>query len=215
MPSSNPETIPCVVGVAWRLVPKSVLDVGAGYGKFGALFREYCELAIANGDPADAKLGPHQRKVQIDALEGFPMYVGALHRAVYDNIFTVALEEFLSEQWAYDLIFLGDVLEHIDREVALRDVLPRLIERAQMGVLISVPATVRRQDAVFGNDLEIHRSQWFVKDFRRLTPYVHVGRKGSHLVAFVTRSKECLKRARGGRLRQKVRALRQAMRDGW
>ena len=213
MPSSNPETISLIVDIAWRLAPRSVLDIGAGYGKYGVLFREYCELRQSNGDHASAH--ERRRQVRVDALEGFAPYIGPLHEEVYDQIFVEDLVAFIEREWRYDLIFLGDVLEHIDREVALRAVMPALIDRSDMGVLVSVPSRVRRQEAVFGNDLEVHRSQWSTADFDRMAPYVYVGNKGSHRIAFLSRDPQSLQVVRGNALRQRLRRLRSALFDGW
>src|SRR5688500_13775984 len=126
MPSSNPETIPTIIEIAWRLSPRSVLDIGAGYGKYGVLFREYLELRHCDGG-VDVNAHPRadaRKTVRIDAVEGFPEYVGDLHRATYDEIHATNILDFLRHDWSYDLIFMGDVLEHIEKDIATRNLLP-------------------------------------------------------------------------------------------
>ncbi len=52
MPSSRPNTIPTVIHLVRQLKPKSILDVGVGFGKWGHLFREYTDINEAENDPA-------------------------------------------------------------------------------------------------------------------------------------------------------------------
>jgi len=163
MPSGNSDTIPITLHVVCDLAPKKVLDVGAGLGKYGVLFREYLELHHANRRPDFFEgNGNCQRQTRIDAVEGFRNYIGSLHKCVYDHIYVEDILEFISREWQYDVIFLGDVLEHFDKEVAKHKLLPTLTARAIMGVLIVVPAGYLEQGAIFGNPLEVHRSAWFL-----------------------------------------------------
>ena len=52
MPSSRPNTIPTVIHLVKQFQPKSILDVGIGFGKWGHLFREYTDINEAEKDPA-------------------------------------------------------------------------------------------------------------------------------------------------------------------
>jgi hypothetical protein len=212
MPSSNAENIPLVLHFAWRLAPQSVLDCGAGFGKYGVLFREYLELQAANGaGRTDTTLDLPKRQVRIDAVEGFGAYINGVHRAVYDNVFVETIEEFVKKDWSYDFIYLGDVLEHLEKDEAQQSILPSLISRARFGVLIVVPFEVEAQEAVFGNQLEIHRSRWTKQDFVPLAPYSFVGRRGAHLFAFLTRQAECVKKVKPNAIRRRLSAMKWAM----
>lgn len=181
MPSSNPQTIGVVLDIVWQLRPHSILDIGTGYGKYGVLFREYAELALGGRCHGPAE----ERRVRVDGVEAFADYVGELHRVVYDNVFTGDVVELAPDLTSYDVIFLGDVLEHIDKEIASSRLLPTLLKRAKMGVLVSVPAVTKEQEAVFGNEYEIHRSGWRLEDFRKVCPVVDGGVCGNHLVVFL------------------------------
>ena len=44
MPTSVPYCVPVIASIARQLRPKSVLDVGVGFGKYGYLFREYLDV---------------------------------------------------------------------------------------------------------------------------------------------------------------------------
>jgi len=217
MPSSSPEVIPVVIGLLWELAPRSVLDIGTGYGKYGVLFREYLELRHRQVRERNHEADPTRlnRLVQIDGVEGFADYVGDLHRAVYDNMYIENILDFAKREWEYDLIFMADVLEHMDKEVALKELLPKLVLAAKMGVLISVPAKVQEQHAEFNNELEIHRSQWNYRDFHKLAPFTHTGLKAGHLISFLTREHRYYRIARGNVLRRKLRSVKRAFQDSW
>lgn len=216
MPSGNPENIPIAVHLLWDLAPLHVLNLGAGYGKYGVLFREYLELRHARGGRewpgSEVRV---DRVARIDAVEGFASYIGELHKIVYDNIYIENILDFIKREWEYDFIFLCDVLEHIDKPVAQKELLPTLVDRARTGVLVIVPAEFEEQEALFGNALEIHRSFWSAKDFRDSAPYAFVGRKGVNLAVFLTRDKAYYQRVRGNPLRRKLRAFKRALRDSW
>ena len=67
MPSSAPDVIPAVVNLVWELAPRSILDIGAGNGKYGVLFRDYLEQRLL--DIKDNL--PVSRVARVDAVEGF------------------------------------------------------------------------------------------------------------------------------------------------
>lgn len=214
MPSSSPETVPVALRIAYALGPRSVLDVGTGYGKYGVLFREYLELrhCIEDGDHDDHN--GTARFVRIDGIEGFSKYIGPLHELVYDHMYQTDVAEFVSGDFAYDLIFMGDVLEHLDQSLAAATILPRFVEAADMGVLISVPADVKEQEAVFGNELERHRSSWRPSDFDGLANHVYCGRTGGHLIVFLTNNREAFEMVNpGGRVRRTMRAVKRSWRE--
>ncbi len=217
MPSSDPETIPAVVGLLMRLAPKDVLDIGAGYGKYGALFREYLEMVHTQSSqprlPGSTMW--QKRLVRLDAVEGFSDYVGKLHYAVYDNVFIENIFDFIKRQWEYDLIFMGDMLEHVEKEPAINELIPALLPRAKIGVVISVPACVAAQGAEFGNEMEVHRSRWDCADFHGMAPFDYTGRKGNQIISFLTRDLQYYQIARENALRRKLRAIRRAVRDAW
>jgi hypothetical protein len=214
MPSSNPESISVVLNVAYSLAPRAVLDVGAGNGKYGVLLREYLELRHADRNAVPNTAFVNSRNARIDAVEGYEPYVGELHRLVYDNVFIENIAAFVKRECAYDLIVMGDVLEHLDKDVAFA-VLPVFVERATMGVLIIVPSRFNEQSATYGNELEIHRSFWRPPELRQFSKYSHVGRRGAHLYAFLTNNRGCYNTVRGSRLRRKVGNIKRALLESW
>jgi hypothetical protein len=143
MGTSERWQIPHVLDVVAEVQPSSVLDVGAGYGKYGFLVREYM---------------PVQR---VDGLD-----VGPPRYPAYDHFYTGdarELERVLPpDAPVYDLALFIEVLEHLEKPDAyvLLDALTRRARR----VLVTTPLGFRRQD-VPELPYEVHRSGWYPWEF--------------------------------------------------
>ncbi len=144
MPSSEHWQIPRVVDVIVREQPRSVLDVGAGWGKYGVLSREY-----ANPNRVDA----------IDANE--PRY------PVYDHVYRgdiVTIDTLLpNDGFRYDLALFIDTIEHLEKPQAWT-LLDQLTRRARR-VLVTTPWGFRHQE-IPGQPFETHRSGWLPWEFK-------------------------------------------------
>ncbi len=163
MPSSRPNTIPTVIHLLRQLKPQSILDVGVGFGKWGHLFREYTDIHEAENDPSR-----YERKnwrVRIEGIEGFANYVTEMHRYLYHEIHIGNASELMKTLPRYDLIFMGDIIEHFDKNSGLQ-LLRDAFEKANKAVVISTPKYETEQADLCGNELERHRSLWAAKDFR-------------------------------------------------
>ena len=145
MPTSEYRQIPYVLDVIARERPHTVLDVGAGYGKYGFLAREF----------GDAE--------RVDAID-----VVAPRFAAYDHVWLgdLAAPDTLlpSDAPRYDLALLIDVIEHFEKPLGYR-VLDTLVGRARR-VLVTTPWGFRRQE-IPGMPYETHRSGWHPWDFTR------------------------------------------------
>jgi len=164
MPSSRPNTIPTVIHLLRQLKPQSILDVGVGFGKWGHLFREYTDILEAEHEPAR-----YQRKnwrVRIDGIEGHAAYLTPMHRFLYDRIHVGDAARLLPKLPRYDLIFLGDIIEHFEKAAGLA-LLSDAFAKARKAVIASTPKFETAQEDLCGNELERHRSLWGAKDFRR------------------------------------------------
>ena len=162
MPSSRPNTIPTVIHLVRQLKPRSILDVGVGFGKWGHLFREYTDILEAERDPPRYKRANWQ--VRIDGIEGYAAYITGMHRYLYNEIHIGNARNLIRKLPRYDLIFAGDIIEHFEKAVGfqfLRDAL-RLANRA---VVITTPKFDTGQEDLCGNEFERHRSLWSAKDF--------------------------------------------------
>ena len=162
MPTSRPDHVPTVLAAVRKLKPASVLDVGVGFGKWGLLFREYLDVVHAEDDPARyPKTGWRTR---IDGVEGFEPYLADHHRYLYDGITVGDAATVVPAAGGYDLIFLGDVIEHFPRDDG-NAVIAAGVSQAEKAFIFSTPATFREQGAAVGNTFEIHRSHWAPADF--------------------------------------------------
>ena len=158
MPSSQHYQISKIIDLIIKLNPKSILDIGVGFGKYGVLLREYLELW-------NNKHTYNEFSVRIDGIEAFADYITPLHKFIYNKIYIGdAIEVVNSIDSKYDLIILIDVLEHIDKPAG-KLLLMKLIEKSN-GILISTPTVVTTgsQSAVFNNIYEIHKVGWSKKE---------------------------------------------------
>lgn len=164
MPSSRPNLIPTVIHVIRQLRPKSILDVGVGFGKWGHLFREYTDILESEHDPARYQRANWQ--VRIDGIEGFPDYITEMHRFLYNDIHLGNASQLIKTLPDYDIIFMGDVIEHFTLEAGMQ-FLKDALARTNKATLISTPKFETEQDELCGNELERHRSLWGEDDFKK------------------------------------------------
>jgi len=156
VPSSRYDLIPKVLDIVIQQKPHSILDIGIGYGKYGMLFREYLDIW-------DVKTPYSERKLKLYGVEAFKEYDNPIWQ-VYDNVLTkdvLSILPVLSGLGKFDLLFLGDVIEHLTKEEGKKI----LTEIEYDKLIIITPKVVSVQDAVYGNPFEIHKSSWSEKDF--------------------------------------------------
>jgi len=163
MPSSVPYAVPIIANVARQLRPRSVLDVGIGFGKYGFLLREYTDI----WDMESVEDYRRERwKTVIEGIDATPDYITPLHEYVYDRIHIGDVTELIDTLGTYDLIIMGDVLEHFEKPVG-EALLDRLFQHTNQCLLLTFPPNCRANDSVVGNPYEAHRSAWNRNDFRR------------------------------------------------
>lgn len=167
MPSSRVITIPIVISVLRQVSPRTILDVGVGFGKFGFLFREYTDIVGSAKEPG--RYPKSGWKVRIDGIEGHAPYIHDAHRYIYDDLHIGEASAVLPTLGRYDLIFLGDVVEHLPMEQG-KALLALALEKADRCVLAVTPRYDTGQGCLHDNPLEIHQSVWTPADFRSLGP---------------------------------------------
>lgn len=143
--------------------PKSLLDVGLGNGKLGYIAR----------DLLDVMLGECYRreewKTRIDGIEVFPDYIQGHQREIYDAIYIGDAMEILSGLKPYDMIVVGDVLEHFHKDKAW-NFLDLCMSLAEKHMILNIPlGTEWTQPEIYNNPYEKHRSFWTWED---LSPFV-------------------------------------------
>ncbi len=135
-----------------HLKPRSILDLGIGNGKYGALLREYLDLNFGRKRPEDWS-------VKIHGFEAWQPYYNPMWQ-LYDGVF---IEDFTSistrdRMAGYDLVLMIDTLEHVDESVAL-SLLDELRTKNKW-VIVACPDGNYAQGAMMGNKYEEHRSVW-------------------------------------------------------
>ena len=151
--------------------PKSVLDLGIGYGLQGGLVRQYLDNGV------------RPWKTQLMGVEGFEGYRNP-QWGVYDHIYICDIKDFVNNTYELfvnripcgstflyadtrpEFIILSDVLEHFDRDEG-SDLIKKLMAILPKGgvLMIGTPGVWCEQDAVHGNEYERHKSLWKWNEF--------------------------------------------------
>lgn len=144
MPTSDPANKLWTIRKIKKLNPSTVLDVGAGMGDYLELIKTYV------GD-----------KVKVDAIEVWQPYVEKYKlKERYDNLFVLDAREF--NNFKYDLVICGDVLEHMSEKDAVD--LWNKISKSAKNAIISIPIIHHPQDEYDNNPYEVHvEEDWDVE----------------------------------------------------
>lgn len=142
---SDPTNKPWTQSKIVELNPSTVLDVGAGQGVYLNLIRE--------------SLG---QSVIVNAVEVWQPYIDQFNLVNrYDKLFNMDVRDM--DNFGYDLVILGDILEHMSKEdaIALWD---RIASQAKYAI-ISIPIIHYHQDAINNNPYEVHvKEDWTTKE---------------------------------------------------
>ena len=111
----------------------TILDVGPGAGKYGRMLHDYPNKDCIEANPK--------------CFEMYPL------REIYNNCWEGTFEDFELPSYDYDLIIMGDVLEHVEVSDAQRFLYERVARKS--AVLIKVPLMAPRGPS-FGTHLEAH-----------------------------------------------------------
>src|SRR5437588_2375683 len=128
MPSSDFGNLTPLIQAVFELRPKSVLDLGAGFGKYGMLCREYLDVALGRPFKADWK-------TFIVGVDGFAAYRNAIHDFVYDEFRVENFMENAERYQGFELVLMIDSLEHVEKATGL-ELLGNLI-RKNKNVIVS------------------------------------------------------------------------------
>jgi len=159
MGTSNWQHISYCIGILRRLMPKSFLDVGAGFGRWGLLAREFLDV-WQDREPKELW------QVRIDGIEAFEGCLTAVHEYIYDEVHVGDAVEVLPRLGKYEMVFLGDVIEHQTKERG-RELLRRALEHATGSTIVAIPIGDQWVQGVRsdGNPFSPHRSAWYLEDF--------------------------------------------------
>lgn len=165
MLASFPVNISPILDIIVETNPKRILDIGSAFGKFGLLAREAIISTRAEGQDLEP----------VDDLE-----IGCVEMAKYfqnmpyhENLYNFHYhEDARTIEWKempkFDLVMLIDVVEHWEKEEAIKVIADIKINTGAK-ILISTPReTVMYDQAIYGKDCPTHKSQWTPTDFYRI-----------------------------------------------
>ncbi len=135
--------------------PKTVLDLGIGFGMNGVLVRQYVDMVPSNYNT---------QLVGVEAFNNYQNPVWYLYNLVIPVTINVYIDFHNSDH--FDFILMTDVIEHFKHTEGY-EIINQLIKMLNPGgvLLISTPGVFVEQGAVHGNELERHLSFWKIRDF--------------------------------------------------
>lgn len=181
MPTSPYAHLYSLVVYLDALRPKSILDVGLGNGKLGFIARDLLDVMIGE------RYRQNEWQLKLDGIEVYEDYIQDHQRALYNEIYIGDAFEIIDQIGQYDLIIMGDVLEHFDKQQGMA-FMDKCFSHANEAVCLFVPlGDGWPQDAIYGNPYETHRSVWHLDEFlpmcsqHQVIDYDH-GQHGSFLI---------------------------------
>ena len=164
MASSFSNQIPAVIYLLQQLRPKSVLDIGKGFGKYGFLIHEYVGINNQKRIISTSSMA-EQSEINIDAVEVDEDLMLSHLDQFYSQIFVGDVLGIYQELGDYELILMIDVIEHLNKANAV-DLLKYFLSKSAV-ILIATPLKFFEQK-FYGSKFEDHISHWLVEDFRKL-----------------------------------------------
>jgi len=166
---SDPENKPWALEKIKEIDPKIVLDCGAGAGT-------YLDLIKAN-------LGYQTIVVGVEAW--YPYVIKYDLEDRYDLLYPIDIRDMASFQ--YDLVILGDILEHMSEDDAVL-LWNRISEEAKYA-LISIPIIHYEQEAINDNPYEVHvEEDWttekVLQKFSNIVEYKEFSQTGVFIAKF-------------------------------
>ena len=159
VPTSTYAHIPALIKYFHILRPTSILDIGLGNGKMGFIARDLLDVMLGERYHRD------DWRVRIEGIEIFDKYIQAHQRAIYDEIHIGDAFDVIDRLGTYELVIIGDVLEHFDRDRATA-FLDKAIAHCTEAIILSIPLGEKwTQDNIYGNEYERHRSFWKPEEF--------------------------------------------------
>ncbi|MFZ1987130.1 MAG: hypothetical protein WAU91_22160 [Desulfatitalea sp.] len=163
MPTSPYVHIQTFVNYLIETRPTSILDIGLGNGKLGFVARDLLDVMLGE------RYRREQWQVRIDGIEVFPDYVQNHQRDIYDHIYIGDAFETIAQLGNYEMIIIGDVLEHFEKPKAW-EFLDRCIAHTDGHLILNLPlGSEWEQPAIYDNPFEQHRSVWSWSDLEPFT----------------------------------------------
>ncbi|QCX34240.1 hypothetical protein FDN13_11315 [Caloramator sp. E03] len=158
MPTSYHGQISTILDIVISLRPKSILDVGVGFGKYGVLLREMFDISME-------RYSKDKWEIVIDGIEGYSNYKNPIYEYVYNKVYFDLVQDIAKKiEKNYELILMIDILEHFHKKEG-EEIIDVFLEKCS-NLLICVPFIPSPQKYL-DNSLENHKSQWRVSDFKK------------------------------------------------
>jgi hypothetical protein len=154
---------------SYHVNPQSILDVGVGFGKWGFLFREYLDIMAGRVWPGDWQ-------IKINGMEIYDKYINEykhIYDYIYDIIYTGDCCELIDLIINHDLIFMSDVLEHIEKGKAILFLEAALKKCKHFILNVPIGNKWGTQGPLYGNENEAHISIWEDSDFSKYKKKVY------------------------------------------
>jgi len=145
--------------VKW-LKPNSILDVGIGFGSMGVLFRQATDVRKSERNPESY----HDWPTRIDGIEIFEWYRNPVWQ-VYTNVYIGNAMDVLDTLDKYDMVYCGDMIEHISKEDGYK-LIEKMLDHSNQWIQIATPSPAPPQEAILGNENERHVSEWTEQEFK-------------------------------------------------
>jgi hypothetical protein len=149
-----------------EIKPKTVLDVGVGWGTFGVIVREKTDVVEGRWQKKDWE-------VVIRGIEVWQAYITMPHvEYIYDELHHGNIVEYCSEiereKEHWDLIHAGDVIEHVVKEEG-REVLRWMMDHCR-NLILQIPlgdgwASHAPDPEIWKNPWEAHKAAWYLHEF--------------------------------------------------
>jgi hypothetical protein len=162
MASSYANQVPVIAYLIQQCNPKSILDVGKGFGKYGLLIHEYAGIDNTKRPNPQLTLA-QQSSIAIDAVDVNAEYSWPHIEHFYRKILIGRIEDLYLTLPPYDLVLMSDVIEHLEKDIAAK-IVKHFVDSGSV-VLISTPVMFFHQD-LYESEAEHHVSHWNKGDFR-------------------------------------------------
>ncbi|UOQ86654.1 glycosyltransferase [Gracilibacillus salinarum] len=176
MPTSFYQAIPEIMDHIIIDAPKSILDIGVGFGKYGVLLREKLDIP-------QQRYSKESWTLKLEGIEGFEGYRNPIHDYVYDKIHYGEIGEVMDSLGNYDTIILIDVLEHFEKKEGIK-IIQQILEHTNKSLIISTPLYPDPQGSYLSNSLETHKSKWNIIDLTAFDfnhKLVEIGENGAQI----------------------------------
>jgi len=164
--------IPDIVDRIMKAKPKSVLEIGTGFGRLGPLLRELLEKE-------DSRFQPDQWRIRMDlvTIDHSPWDVH-----VYQQVYEGEIGQWLDRLSRYDVILFNGGLEQWSKEDGQK-IIRRLLQRTNRTMMVTIPTF----------PLSARSARWSPIDFidyETAFEEVGAGENGIQIIQFATRKKQ-------------------------